>query len=528
MSAADAFPSPSKPWVPGDVDAGKSRWRRSRSETSSDPAAERASGASVLLRSTLGGLSAIAAGLSGYLAWAAFTSSGVAGCGSGAVFDCSHVLTSRWSKVASIPVSVPALLTHFGILALVVARPAAARLEKWRWSLVSYAVMTAAAAAVWFIGLQIFWLQHLCVYCIGAHACALVAFVVLCWNRPLPRKAMAWAGSAAGISLALLVTAQSLIAPPPKFEVIEHGAAPSQPAGGASAVESESKDQSGGVDSGLFEAPTAVSDSPQASAEPAFSRHFAATSPEIVLPHWSSVITAIASPASLLTSQVGAAQQASGGQPPAANGEAGSAQADDANSSEPRLISVLDGIKLNPQHWPIVGDPDAELIFVEILDYTCPHCQATHTAVKGAKQRYGDRLAVLILPVPLNRKCNPTVQNTNAQHAEACELAKLAIAVWRVDRSQFESFHNYLFEAQPNYAQAKARAGQMVDSEKLQAELSSSVPSDYISKHVALYQRAGAGSIPKLMFPGATLVGEVGSANSLVQTIQQRLPGSAN
>jgi uncharacterized membrane protein len=53
-----------------------------------------------------------------YLAWSSITSSPVAGCGSGSVFDCSHVLHSRWSKIFSIPVSVPAIATHLLLLSM--------------------------------------------------------------------------------------------------------------------------------------------------------------------------------------------------------------------------------------------------------------------------------------------------------------------------------------------------------------------------------------------------------------------------
>ncbi|HIE97419.1 MAG TPA: vitamin K epoxide reductase family protein, partial [Fuerstia sp.] len=52
-------------------------------------------------------LCATALSLSGYLAWTALNQIPVYGCGGGEVFDCGHVLTSKYAKVFGMPVSVP-------------------------------------------------------------------------------------------------------------------------------------------------------------------------------------------------------------------------------------------------------------------------------------------------------------------------------------------------------------------------------------------------------------------------------------
>ncbi len=60
---------------------------------------------------------------------------------------------------------------------------------------------------------------------------------------------------------------------------------------------------------------------------------------------------------------------------------------------------------------------DAPYIFVELFDYTCPHCRATQRAIKGAREALKDDLAVIVLPVPLSRQCNDTVTNEHADIA---------------------------------------------------------------------------------------------------------------
>lgn len=181
---------------------------------------------------------------------------------------------------------------------------------------------------------------------------------------------------------------------------------------------------------------------------------------------------------------------------------------------------------LNVRHWPSIGNPRAKYVFVEMFDYTCPHCKNTHKAIEGAIKKYGDDLAIVVLPVPLNASCNSSVQYTNAKHMEACEVARIAISVWRCKPSSFHKFHDWMF-ASPNPRtayDAKKFGGTLVGADKLQAEMAKPYASQYIARHVQLYQQSGAGAVPKLMFPAATLVGEVTSSQTLVDLIARQFP----
>jgi protein-disulfide isomerase len=187
-----------------------------------------------------------------------------------------------------------------------------------------------------------------------------------------------------------------------------------------------------------------------------------------------------------------------------------------------RIITVAGGqIALDIKHWPLLGRPDAKYVFVEMFDYTCPYCRATHQAVRGAMEHYGDDLAILALPVPLDSACNRNVGYTAAEHAEACEIAKIAVAVWRVSRKQFAPFHSWLFD--PSYrrtaAEARQHAAELVGENALRDELALPHASNYILKHVELYERVGAGSLPKIMFPSSTVSGSVESAATLIDMI---------
>lgn len=200
--------------------------------------------------------------------------------------------------------------------------------------------------------------------------------------------------------------------------------------------------------------------------------------------------------------------------------DAGKKKADAAD--KPKLVVVAGNrFSLNPKHWPLIGNPDADFIFVEMFDYTCPHCRVTNKAIEGAFKEYGDRLAVLTLPVPLERACNPTMNG--AGKPGACEMAKLAIAVWRIDQPKFREYHHYMCDSQRTVSDARAKAIALVGKDKLDAELALPYAADYIKKHVELYKRVGSGSVPKLMFPRSTMTGEIRQASTLVSAIKREL-----
>ncbi|MEL7338094.1 MAG: vitamin K epoxide reductase family protein, partial [Planctomycetota bacterium] len=164
--------------------------------------------------------SLVAVGVSVYLAWASLTSSKVAGCGGGSVFDCSHVLHSRWSTVLGMPVSIPAILTHLSVIAMLLWSPSHQRGQSIRWSMLTALALAAGGAALWFIGLQVFWLQHLCPYCLVAHTGGLVLMGLALWARPANMVSMPWVGSAAGICVAGLIVTQFANPEPQTYEVI--------------------------------------------------------------------------------------------------------------------------------------------------------------------------------------------------------------------------------------------------------------------------------------------------------------------
>ena len=113
-------------------------------------------------------LCTIALGISGYLAYTAFNTSEVYGCGGGEVFDCGHVLNSRYAKILGMPVSVPAFGMYASLLGVLAffRKETPEKLLSVGWGMLTVGALSAGLAALWFTSIQVFELQHLCAYCL--------------------------------------------------------------------------------------------------------------------------------------------------------------------------------------------------------------------------------------------------------------------------------------------------------------------------------------------------------------------------
>jgi protein-disulfide isomerase len=179
------------------------------------------------------------------------------------------------------------------------------------------------------------------------------------------------------------------------------------------------------------------------------------------------------------------------------DGKTSNAQASAHESTKPapavtapkrkRLVTFLGGkLTLDTYQHPILGDPEAPHVIVEMVSYDCPHCRKMHRIVQRGLKRYGDQLAVLILVVPLEMKCNKLVKDPKASHQGACTTARMALAVAHIKPAAFRAFHEWLMadeEKPPSHVKAVEKAYSMVDSAKLR-ELTSG---DTLNKQIAQY-----------------------------------------
>ena len=81
-----------------------------------------------------------------------------------------------------------------------------------------------------------------------------------------------------------------------------------------------------------------------------------------------------------------------------------------------------------------VGDREAPVKVVEFMDLECPYCRKFNASVRALRQKYGSKVAVIVVhyPLDMHRFAHPA--------ARAAECAN--------DHGRFESFFNLVYEKQ--------------------------------------------------------------------------------
>jgi len=384
----------------------------------------------------VGCLSLLALGIAIYLLATSLIESGQPwGCGG--TSGCGEVLSSRWSQVAGLPVSLLAIAAYGLLLAVVVAMPRSSDSRRhWLWVVAVACAMSILLAAIWFSSVQILLLNAICPWCMAEHLIGLAIAVLVLGSavrltrqgrtpRLLPAR-FAAASLVGSLGVAALVGLQQF---------------------------------------GEFSGPSALRGSPSATDR-------------------------------------------------------------DQRSESGREISLLDGaLRFQLPQMPLLGNPQADHVLVLLFDYCCPHCRTTHEYLLQFMQEYPQPVAVVTLPMPLDAKCNSYRTSTDKRFEESCQLARLALAVHRVNADAFAEFDRWMFESSRprRYADAKRQAAQLVDARELELTLQNdSWIDDVIDMDVEAYHQVGAEYLPVILSPGfASIIGRPGSYTELADTLRK-------
>lgn len=372
-----------------------------------------------------GGMSALlalaAAGVSGYLVWVTMSGSNLPpGCGEGS--GCASVLASKWSRVAGVPVGVPAMGVHMALAVLAVAsvRGAgvrAAALSPW----LGLVGCVAIASAGWFVFLQVAVLEAICPWCMADHAL----------------------GVSAGV-LGLIVA-------------VKRGGRALRLAGGVAAA--------------------------------------------VLLVGVVAGVQAYSTPAVVTLEDMPTDRDF------------------DRSEGGERWVGMLDGeLRLNVAEEPGVGPIDAPVVAM-MFDYACPHCRHSHALLKARLAADPDAFRLVLLPVPLNRQCNPHAPTSpGPRFDESCEVTRLALAVWRAAPLRFAAFDQWLYDAATprTAAEARAEAERRVGADALNMAEQSPWIRRTLDRNVRAYEQSGAGRVPVLLRPGfSPVVGRIDGERQL-------------
>lgn len=422
--------------------------------------------------------------VSGYLAWSAWGTGQVAGCNADASFDCEDVLASQWATWFGIPVAACGAIVYLGIAALV--WPASSSPRGITMCLLATLNLMALGSALWFVGLQVFQLQSFCAYCLAVHSCALLIAVA---------------------TIALFFVGLS------DLQTIRPAAVVRSPMVGVPSLVSSRQDS--------ISSQTAIaimSLGPIGVAALIGSQILAPGSESMALQE-----------IELKPVQRQAPLQVSDESPIAPdfmdNAPTNSDEAKSSNRPPGRLLNFTAlSQPLDVNDSPIIGDPEAQHVIVEMLDYTCSHCRQLHPRLMAAHQRYGDDLAIALYHAPLNRECNDHMPRGRKGRRDACEYARLALAVWELAPDQFADYHNWLMNgrAVPSIGQARQRAMRLVGDQVLLNNTTRDKNTERLRAQCDNWNEI-AKSLPVLVFPNSAVVGGGKSNEELFAMLEQKL-----
>ncbi|MEM1084961.1 MAG: vitamin K epoxide reductase family protein [Verrucomicrobiota bacterium] len=193
-----------------------------------------------------------------------------------------------------------------------------------------------------------------------------------------------------------------------------------------------------------------------------------------------------------------------------------------------RTVSFFKGKKtFVVDELPRVGAVDAPHVLVKYFDYTCGSCRDMHGDLMALKKAHPGIFTVILLPSPLDRSCNSSMRPEMRDHPGACDIARLALAVWRSKPEAFEAMNHELFML-PNLDAAKARMIALGHVEE--AELEEALKDPWIEEQLKtnfadfaqLVSRTG--KMPKLLVRDARVMhGLSQSTESFIGLIEKEL-----
>jgi hypothetical protein len=205
-----------------------------------------------------------------------------------------------------------------------------------------------------------------------------------------------------------------------------------------------------------------------------------------------------------------------------------------STSQHSRLVKFLKGkLTLDTYKHPIIGSPEAPNVVVEMVSYDCTHCRKTHSAVKRALSRHRNEVALIVLVVPLEKRCNKLIADPAASHPGACTTAQMALGIAQLKRPSFPPFHDFLMKGEkepPPLTTIISKAYAAVDRNKLRELRESGELDKQIAANVDLYsmlQKQNAGNskfgLPVQILGDHVMSGGVESPDDLNKAWEEHL-----
>lgn len=453
-------------------------------------------------RGVLAVLAWIAFGVAGYLAYTSVTGSSVAGCGVEGANGCDIVLTSSWSKWLGVPVAVLGLACYASLASLAVVLGLRSPTAN-RWITTAFVMLSvvAALASIWFIGVQVFAIGQYCKFCLVTDACGIVLGIIATaaafkvWSsRRSSQSSLSLQPGLLGLRPSATVSAPSvsaaLVGPPPSLLAAFGGAIPLVAiliggqllfASKTFKVEKIALNQKVSLDSPA-DAATAPANATTRVAMRIPSETENTPASDLAKPNEAEP----SAPAKDAAPAVSPPEPS-----PKNSGQNNASPTPPAEPANKRLVSFLGGkLTLDVYRHPLIGAPDAPHIAIEMVSYDCPHCRKMYPLIHEALDRYGDQVALLIMPIPLDKDCNSLVTDPTIHHPGACGTTRLVLGVARLNPSDFGRFHDFLMankDKPPGMEKIVPKAYGLTNPDKLRELRQSPETQKQMEGYVKLY-----------------------------------------
>ncbi len=153
----------------------------------------------------------------------------------------------------------------------------------------------------------------------------------------------------------------------------------------------------------------------------------------------------------------------------------------------------------DPAEHPRLGPADAGRVLVEYFDYQCAACRTMAGHIDALLAAHEGKVAVLLMPVPLDGACNPELGEA-PDHPGSCEIAGIALALWRKRPDAFADFHKALM-ASPSSETARRLALGLMSGTELETAIADPWISSSIRDNISAWKRMSrsSGRLPKLL-----------------------------
>jgi len=199
-------------------------------------------------------------------------------------------------------------------------------------------------------------------------------------------------------------------------------------------------------------------------------------------------------------------------------------------STSRKTLQIFGGqFSLDLGNVPIKGSQDAPHVMVCLLDYTCGGCRILHGQLNDAAQVFSNQLAVVWLLAPLDSACNPAIHGVYAEHSNACDYARLALAVWGKDREGFAYFQDWLMSSStaPSLDDAKRYAAKWLGHSDSASFASNSVVEQHLAQGLNVYGAVRAqldkDAMPLLIIGDRVIMGAFRNSAELSTVLMKEL-----